>query len=138
MGEQKQSCADLVKSKWINVQDELDILLQQVGYEMHIELDDDEEEEIHYDPWEALNEYALCFGYIDPETFHSAPYWRYQISWGGPQSEIRYYVNEKTANPYKTEFWYLDWHDGAAYNIDGSKTAETLWKWLSEARNLED
>ena len=40
-----------------------------------------------------LYEYALCFDYVDQQG-KSPGYWRYQISTGGPQEEIRYYTGK--------------------------------------------
>jgi hypothetical protein len=65
-----------------------------------------------------LYEYGLCFDYVAPETFEGQkePYWRYQLSWGGPSSEFRIYGNttgEYSASIYRIEYWFLDWFDGA-------------------------
>jgi len=59
-------------------------------------------------------EYGLGFDYVAPGTFNDQPrgYFRYQLSWGGPSEEVRYYVDEQF-KPYRVEFWFLDWFDGA-------------------------
>jgi len=72
--------------------------------------------------FEDFNNYALSFDYVSPGTFtdQDQGYFRYQISWGGPSDEFRFYVNpDLTA--YKVEYWFLDWFDGAGrtlYNED--------------------
>ncbi len=69
-----------------------------------------------------LNEYGLSFDYVKSFTFPNQKrgYFRYQISWGGPSEEFRFYVDER-CNPTKIEFWYLDWFDGASINLTGKK-----------------
>lgn len=66
--------------------------------------------------WQALKEYALSTDFVSANTFNDQPcgYWRYQISWGGPQDEFRVYsvIN-------KVEYWFLDWYDGASLPIKG-------------------
>ena len=68
-----------------------------------------------------LFEYGLCFDYVEPNTFNDQKqgYWRYQISYGGPSEEFRFYVNEDHS-PYKIEFWFLDWFDGAPKTLTGA------------------
>ena len=68
--------------------------------------------------FDYLNDgYFLGWDFVEPFTFEDqkAGYWRLQISWGGPSSEYRIYVDgEKEIR--KIEYWYLDWFDGA--NVD--------------------
>ena len=62
--------------------------------------------------------YFLGWDFVEPFTFgedQKAGYWRLQISWGGPSSEYRIYVDSEKAIR-KIEYWYLDWFDGA--NVD--------------------
>jgi phosphate transport system substrate-binding protein len=57
-----------------------------------------------------LEEYGLCVDRVAADTFGTHPgYWRYQISWGGPAEEFRYYDLDGGG----VEFWFLDWGDGA-------------------------
>lgn len=66
-----------------------------------------------------LNEYGLSIDYVQAHTFgdeQKEGYWRYQISWGGPSEEFRWY--RTTHNP-RVEFWYLDWYDGARVPVEG-------------------
>ena len=50
-----------------------------------------------FSEYESLMDYAsqnsLDFSYIEPNTFkkQSEGYWRWQLSWGGPSDEFRYY-----------------------------------------------
>jgi hypothetical protein len=58
---------------------------------------------------ECLNEYGLCFDYVEPNTFDEQPdgFWRYQLSYGGPSEEFRFHDHGEI------EFRYHDWYDGA-------------------------
>ena len=77
--------------------------------------------------WE-IREYPLCFDYVEAKTFHDQPegYHRYQISWGGPQDEIRFYDEGGIY------FAYLDWYDGAEIPIN----QEPITKWLIKMFDL--
>lgn len=67
-----------------------------------------------------LYEYGLSFDYVTPGTFNGQRrgYFRYQISWGGPSEEFRFFCDENL-NPVRVEFWYLDWFDGAKKILAG-------------------
>lgn len=76
-----------------------------------------------YDPdLGNFNEYGLAFDYVAPDTFNEQKqgYFRYQISYGGPSEEFRFFTDENF-RPYKIEFWYLDWFDGAKKVLTGKK-----------------
>ena len=70
------------------------------------------------DSFELLNEYGLGIDYVQAGTFEDQEegYIRWQLSWGGPSDEFRFYcVRDRLGNrkPYKIEYWFLDWFDGA-------------------------
>lgn len=46
------------------------------------------------DAWEELYNYGLAFDYVPPNTFRDQPegYFRWQIAWGGPAFELRFFV----------------------------------------------
>ena len=75
---------------------------------------------------ERFWEYGLDFSYVQPDTFNDQPegYARYQISWGGPSSEIRFYCENR--RPYRVEYWYMDWGDGAFVDISKHPVTELL------------
>ena len=83
-----------------------------------------------------FSEYGLCFDYIEPYTFDGQPesYYRYQLSWGGPSEEIRFYVSSppESTECYRIEFWYLDWSDGASTDITYDNTAQEVWRYFQE------
>lgn len=69
-----------------------------------------------------LDEYGLSFDYVAPETFDDQleGYWRYQLSWGGPSDEFRFYgemVDKHSAVIHRIEYWFLDWFDGACREL---------------------
>jgi len=59
-----------------------------------------------------LFDYGLSFDYI---LEHGKPYFRYQLSWGGPADEFRFYANYKNGGwkLERIEYWFLDWFDSA-------------------------
>ena len=67
-----------------------------------------------------LNEYGLDFSYIPPNTWEEQKegYFRYQLSWGGPSDEFRFYVNPDFS-VYRIEYVFLDWYDGAKRELHG-------------------
>lgn len=75
-----------------------------------------------------LNEYGLSIDFVGAGTFtdQRAPYYRYQLSWGGPSEEFRIFLNGDV------EFWYLDWFDGASVPVTG-EDAETIKNIVREA-----
>jgi hypothetical protein len=68
----------------------------------------------------SLNEYGLSFDYVAPHTFgdQERGYFRYQLSWGGPSDEFRFYTNPDFS-PYWVEYWFMDWFDGAHIPLTG-------------------
>ena len=84
----------------------------------------------------SIFEYGLCFDYVAPDTFEdqSEGYFRYQISWGGPSDEFRFFVNPDFTC-HRIEYWFLDWFDGAYRILTGANEAllRELWDWLSES-----
>lgn len=86
-----------------------------------------------------FQEYGLCFGYVAPDTFgdQKEPYFRYQLSWGGPSDEFRFYASKdrRTWMPYRIEYWFMDWYDGAHRVLGGEnlKLMEDIFSWFDGA-----
>lgn len=82
-----------------------------------------------------LHEYGLSFDYVAPGTWKDQDegYWRYQLSWGGPSDEFRFYASSPKDKCYKIEYWFLDWGDGAKRHVKGNKLIEDLWAWFQDA-----
>jgi hypothetical protein len=109
--------------------------------------------------YESFFNYGLSFDYVEPYTFgdQERGYFRYQISWGGPAEEFRFFVDvlpksvgawhrsERFPNPVwrldKIEYWFLDWFDGAPITIhehhEHYKTAKLLWDQFAQTGTIE-
>ena len=76
-----------------------------------------------------IREYPLCFDYVEANTFgeHEA-YHRYQMSWGGPQDEIRFYVVSDVEFSHKVTYAFLEWGDGAEIDITDEAITERFRK----------
>lgn len=75
----------------------------------------DIEELISKDDLQEFFEYGLCFDFVEEGTFEdqTEAYWRYQLSYGGPSDEFRFFGNGRI------QYWFLDWYDGAHRNLTG-------------------
>ena len=69
---------------------------------------------------EEFNTYGLSFDYVPSNTFDDQEqgYFRYQLSWGGPSDEFRFYI-DPDGSVYCIEYWFLDWFDGAHRTLEG-------------------
>jgi hypothetical protein len=84
----------------------------------------------------TLAEYGLCFDYVSPSTYddQKEAFFRYQLSWGGPSDEFRFFVNPDFSC-HRIEYWFLDWFDGAHRVLSGDAEAllADLWEWFRDA-----
>lgn len=84
---------------------------------------------------DTLSNYGLSFDYVAPNTFGDQleGYFRYQLSWGGPSDEFRFFVN-LDLSCHRVEYWYLDWFDGALVApSDGEQSfLMEIWEWFRE------
>lgn len=89
---------------------------------------------------EQWTEYGLAFDYVPAGTFNDQRrgYFRYQISYGGPSEEIRFYSDEKL-NITSCHFWFLDWFDGASVRVTGRnlETWREIWEDFRECETLQ-
>jgi len=87
-----------------------------------------------------FNEYGLCFDYIAPGTFNNQRngYFRYQLSYGGPSDEFRFFV-DNAGKLYKIEYWFLDWYDGSCKKLTGSnyELMEEIYNFFDEIGSTE-
>jgi hypothetical protein len=100
----------------------------------------EDDEDRHSDDIGNLFEYGLSFDYVPAGTFgdQDQGYFRYQISWGGPSEEFRFYT-DADRQCHAIEFWFLDWGDGASrtlYDEDRDLLLE-LWRWFEEMGSVE-
>ncbi len=80
----------------------------------------------------TFNEYGLCFDYVELGTFgdQDQDYFRYQISWGGPSEEIRFYENGAI------EFVFLDWFCGVGFNLNRDETGRAIQQYFEDVEML--
>ena len=77
-----------------------------------------------YETGELSHEYGLCIDYVCTEDYGwtGPDYARYQLGWGGPSDEFRFFADGTI------EYWFLDWFDGAHRDV-----SEHAWaQWLRE------
>tara|TARA_Y100000401_G_scaffold48761_1_gene37909 strand:- start:420 stop:791 length:372 start_codon:yes stop_codon:yes gene_type:complete len=82
-----------------------------------------DDDDIREEAIEGFGNYGLCVDFVEPFTFDDQDegYLRYQLSWGGPSDELRFYDN-------RVEYWFLDWFDGASRDV-----SHLEWvKWLRD------
>ena len=119
----QENCEERVER---NLNDKLEV------FRMYLESPDmDEPTDEDYPPF---YEYGLSFDYVEPNTFEDQPegYLRYQLSWGGPSDEFRFYVN-LDGSLHRIEYWFLDWFDGAHRELEGEDydTMEQVFDWIT-------
>ena len=119
------SCAERLDNEYKNTIEDLKRV-----WEAYTSGDDDEAAEEFYD-------YGLSFDYIAPHTFgdeQEEGYFRYQLSWGGPSDEFRFYVGPGY-EPYRIEYWFMDWFDGASRRMEGEdyRLLEVIFEWFNDA-----
>lgn len=54
------------------------------------------------------------------------------LSWGGPSQEIRAFFRPMAREPYRVEYWFLDWFDGACVSA-GPAMREAMEYFLESA-----
>jgi hypothetical protein len=94
-------------------------------------------------------EYGLSFDYVSPGTFgeeQTDGYFRYQLSWGGPSDEIRYYADPDDCedgadyiHPRRITYVFRDWFDGEERGLNGGDHALALdlFEWFKEGGAVE-
>ena len=95
---------------------------------------DDHTETLEESATAAADAYGLGFDYVTPDTFgNDAGYWRYQISYGGPSEELRFYSRERA------DFVLLDWFDGATRRLcnDEADTAAAVWEFFDGCGSID-
>lgn len=82
-----------------------------------------------------ISDFGLCFDYVAAGTYATQRegYFRWQISWGGPSDEFRFYVDAQK-KCHRIEYWYMDWFDGAKKNLSGKNEELLLYffEWFKD------
>jgi len=154
--EKQRSCAELVNESLEHTMETIRLMLRPTIADMQVnhdgksiflgesEVDIILEDEPSVDTWkeefgalvglqrDMFYEYGLSFDYVQTETngIQDEGYFRYQLSWGGPSTEFRFYVNPDMSM-HKCEYWYLDWFDGAKADVP-NEFAQMLWSEFEE------
>ena len=114
MSDREQTCAERIGAEFTSTMDTVRNLA-----EWHAEGND----EYHPDEETTLYEYGLCADYVAPNTFddQAEGFFRWQISWGGPSDEFRFYVSPERygVSVDSVEYRFHDWFDGAGVDLDG-------------------
>lgn len=88
----------------------------------------------------GIYDYGLSFDYVAPGTFEDQfnGYFRYQLSWGGPSDEFRFYA-DYGGHPHCIEYWFLDWFDGAHITLNGEDRTfmEEIFQWFDDMGCVE-
>ena len=82
-------------------------------------------------------EYGYGFDYIEAGTFDDQPegYFRWILSGGGPSDEFRFYAQQgkRGWEVSRTEYWFLDWFDGASRDVTDKPVLSEIFDWFSES-----
>ena len=92
----------------------------------------------------SFYDYGLAFDYVaadddgekafnavqDGTSLEFDGYYRYQISWGGPSEEVRFYQD-------RTEYVYLDWFCGVGFDVSHTDWAEWLRDWFTDCEMIK-
>lgn len=140
------TCKDLVKKEYRKECAKLSALfavmhgthtpeeLQTFSSDFGIDVEDSSEDRLSDKAYEAIASYGLSIDYVLPNTFtgQRKGYLRWQISWGGPSDEWRFFFVPGESEAYRIEYWYMDWFDGAKVGCTGGRVANLLWNYLQE------
>ena len=87
-----------------------------------------------------FEEYGLAFDYVAKGTFRDQKrgYFRWQLSWGGPADEFRFYMDEDL-DAVEIEYWFLDWNDGANTGLSGRayKVLDEIFQYFKDIGVVE-
>ncbi len=75
---------------------------------------------------ERFNQYGLSFDYVELDKDTERDYFRYQLSYGGPSDEIRFYDNGDI------EYAYLDWFCGVGFDVTNDGVFKQVRYWFKE------
>ena len=120
--------------EWRSIRLNLMFMLSNEFNEYYKEVEEFLEENENFDVEKDIgfiDEYPLSIEYIEPNVHDTPPHWQYLISCGGPGTEIRFFVNNKNSTePYKAEFWLLDWSTTTKHDVTSEDVIESLWEQI--------
>jgi hypothetical protein len=75
---------------------------------------------------ERFDEYGIAFDYVELDKDTEQDYFRYQLSYGGPSEEIRFYDDGAI------EYVYLDWFCGVGFDVTNDGIFKQVRDWFKE------
>ena len=86
-----------------------------------------------YDMLGSFYDYGLCLDFVDIGTFEDMKegYYRYQLSYGGPSDEIRFYHDGTI------EYVFLDWFCGVGFDVSNNSTMQWLENWFKDIMSID-
>ncbi len=131
--EREKTCKELVHQKFDDIEQSYIEAFKYYDLDEEQRYTPEDERLTSYDDiFEYCNNTALSWDFVERETFEgqTKPYFRFQLSWGGPSDEFRIYVNCDQSIDY-IEYWYMDWFDGAFVDVPyDSKSYEVCSMFL--------
>ena len=83
---------------------------------------------------ELRGDYALDLDYVEPEG-REPGYWRYLLSTGGPQEEIRFFFSPMLDGSLRltsASFHLIDWNSLYTLDITEDEATNALWDHLTD------
>lgn len=79
-----------------------------------------------FDDIGSIYNYGLSYDYCELGAFNdqTEDYFRFQLSWGGPSDELRFYADGSI------EYVYLDWFSGVGFDVTGESWAKFIKDWF--------
>ena len=89
----------------------------------------------------SVYEYGLGFDYVSAGTFtgQREGYFRWQLSWGGPSDEFRFYVDAEK-HCHRIEYLFMDWYDSASRTLRDNQEALLLFffDWFKDMGAIDN
>lgn len=86
-------------------------------------------------------EHGLSFDYVPAGTFDGQKegYFTYQISYGGPSDEFRFYT-DASFSLHRVEYWFMDWFDWARIILKSKdlELLEEVFDFFKECGSVEN
>ncbi len=77
-----------------------------------------------------FHNYGLCFDFVDADE-ETDGYYRFQICWGGPSSEIRFFEDGTI------EAVYMDWFVGVGFNVTTWDSFNFVENFFKEVQSID-
>ena len=106
-----KTCKERIHDEYDNRIETIESILDQIDHHYSEPPDDEALKELY--------EYGLSFDYVEPNTFKDQKrgYLRWQLSWGGPSDEFRFFIDEQGGIT-DIEYRFMDWFDGAVIDVN--------------------